>query len=153
MNSRAKTTVELALRLLLGAVLFYTGFSKIKNAWEFAEILANFDLLPPAANQILAVTLPWSEIATGLLLVFGVWTRAAALLAAAMFAAFTLAIISALVRGLDIDCGCFGTDAAAHVGLRALAIDLAGLVAAIAILLLHKPQTPATHNERLSTND
>jgi putative oxidoreductase len=119
------------LRLLLGGILFYAGFVKLNAGHAFAETIANFALLPAQANQILAVTLPWCELAAGLLLVFGVWVRASAIVAALFFAAFTAAIISALARGLDIECGCFGTDSGSRTGMKALAIDVALLALAL----------------------
>jgi len=126
--------VLLVLRLALGVVLFYAGFLKLRDGYAFAEAIANFRLLPAQANQIMAVVLPWLEVATGLLLVFGVWVRAAGLLAALLFVAFLGAIALALWRGLDIECGCFGTGSAARVGLKALAFDALWLVAALAVL-------------------
>lgn len=121
-------------RVLLGALLFYAGFSKLNAGHRFAETIANFALLPAQCNQILAVVLPWYEIAAGLMLVFGVWVRASALVAAVLFAAFTVAIASALARGLDIECGCFGTGSAGRAGARALALDLTGLLLAFVAL-------------------
>ena len=121
----------IALRVLLGGILFYAGFSKINAGHHFAETIANFALLPAQANQILAVVLPWCEMPAGLLLVFGVWVRASALVASLFFAAFTAAIISALARGLDIECGCFGTDSGSRTGIKALAIDIVLLALAL----------------------
>ena len=122
------------VRVVLGCVLLYAGVTKIKNGWEFAEAIANFGMLPPAGNQILAVLLPWWEIAAGALLIFGVWTRAAAIVSLLLFAAFAVAVISALARGLDIQCGCF-SNAASRVGAKTLAIDLGGLLASLLVLI------------------
>jgi putative oxidoreductase len=53
------------------------------------------------------------EIAAGVALILNVWARAAALLLAALLAVFTVGLASALARGIDLACGCFGgTDAA-----------------------------------------
>jgi hypothetical protein len=46
-------------------------------------------------------------------LVLNVWTRAAALLLAALLAVFTVGLASALTRGIDLACGCFGGSAQA----------------------------------------
>ncbi|MCY3022172.1 MAG: DoxX family protein [Planctomycetota bacterium] len=135
-RERLKTAVLVLLRLALGAVLFYAGFLKLRSGYSFAETIANFRLMPAQANQILAVVLPWCEVCAGLLLFFGVWVRAGGLLATLFFATFTAAILSALARGLDIECGCFGTDAATRVGLRALVVDILWLLAALAVLWL-----------------
>ena len=60
-----------------------------------------------------AITLPWIEIVAGVLLVIGLWARAAAFMCVGMNVVFIIAIISALRRGLDISCGCFGGGAEA----------------------------------------
>jgi len=135
-GSAPEKTWVVVLRVLLGAALFFAGITKIKSGWQLAEAIANYNLLPAAANQIFAVVLPWWEIAAGALLVFGVWTRAAALLALVLFSAFTIAVISALIRGLDIECGCF-SDASSRVGIRTLAVDAGGIVIAALVVIMN----------------
>ena len=66
------TLLALPARLLLGAVLLYAGFTKLNDAWRFAEMIANYRLLPAQANQVLALTLPWLEVILGLLLILSV---------------------------------------------------------------------------------
>jgi uncharacterized membrane protein YphA (DoxX/SURF4 family) len=127
--------LELPARLLLGGVLLYAGFSKLNDGWRFAEAIANYRLLPAQANQILALTLPWLEVALGLLLILGLWLRAAAGLSALLFFAFAAAVAAALARNLDISCGCFGTGGASQVGIKTLALDLFCFACAIVILL------------------
>lgn len=128
-----------AVRHLLGLLLFAGGLLKLGAGWTFAEAIANYRLLPAAANQLLAVALPWIEIVGGLLLIFDLWVRPSALLAAILFGAFGVAAGSALARGLDIECGCFGTGGAARIGLGTLAVDLLGLAAAAALLWKGSP--------------
>ena len=130
---KLKNSLRVCLRIALGGVLFYAGFSKITSAWQFAETIANFRLFPAVANQILALVLPWYELCAGLLLILGLWTRASAVLALVLFSSFALAVASALARGLDVRCGCFGTDSASKVGAIALAIDLCGMAGAIVL--------------------
>jgi uncharacterized membrane protein YphA (DoxX/SURF4 family) len=52
--------------------------------------------------------LPMLEIALGVLLLLGLGTRVAAILAGLFMIVFICAVSSAWVRGLSIDCGCFG---------------------------------------------
>lgn len=123
----------LVLRTALGAVLLAAGFSKLNDGWKFAEAIANYQLFPAQANQLAAVVLPWLEVCVGLMLVLALWQRAAALVAVLIFFAFGAAVISALGRGLDIQCGCFGTDQAVKLGARTLALDLACLTTALVV--------------------
>ena len=128
----------LLARLALGSVLLYAGVVKLADIAAFAEAISNFDLLPPLGNQLVARTLPCVEIVTGLLLICGLWLRGSALVSVLMFLGFSVAVVSALARGLNIECGCFGTDSGAQVGLHALAIEAAGLLAGILVLLFPK---------------
>jgi uncharacterized membrane protein YphA (DoxX/SURF4 family) len=52
--------------------------------------------------------LPVVEIAVGLLLVTGTFTRLAAVLGSVLMLAFIVGIASVWARGISIDCGCFG---------------------------------------------
>jgi uncharacterized membrane protein YphA (DoxX/SURF4 family) len=125
----------LLARLALGSVLLYAGIVKVPNRAAFAEAIANFDLLPPLCNQLAALTLPWVEIVIGLLLICGLWLRSTALVTVLLFLGFGAAVISALVRGLDIQCGCFGNDEGARVGLHTLAIETAGIAVGVLVFI------------------
>ena len=130
------------LRLALGGVLVYAAFPKLAEAHAFAGAIARYRLLPATFNQILAVTLPWIELAAGMLLVLRLWVRPAALLAAGLAVIFTLAVGSALARGLDITCGCFGTEGGARVGAWVLALDLGLLAGAWVVYRLERETGP-----------
>ena len=56
------------------------------------------------------------EVVAGLCLMTNVRSRSGAVLSTALLAAFTMGVIAALLRGLDIECGCFGTADASTVG-------------------------------------
>ena len=68
--------VILALRLLLGAVFVYAAYTKLRQSWLlFALSIDSYQLLPEWAVFALARTLPWLELALGVLLIAGVWLR------------------------------------------------------------------------------
>jgi putative oxidoreductase len=75
---------------------------------EFASGIDNFKILPWSISVALAFYLPWLEIFCALALVFRSLYRGALAILSASIVAFTLAILAAKVRGLDITCGCFG---------------------------------------------
>ncbi len=75
------------------------------------------------------------ELLAGAALVLGVARRGAALIAAFLMVVFIAAIASALVRGLDISCGCFDTAGGHKVGLDLLWRDVLLLLAAAVPLL------------------
>lgn len=99
---------DLALRLIVGSVFLYAGTVKLTAPQTFADNIATFRLLPTELVGLLALGLPPFEVALGGLLVSGVWRRTAALGALGLSGVFALALISAMLRGLDVDCGCMG---------------------------------------------
>jgi len=115
--------VNVILRLLVGGVFVSAALFKIADPANFALAVANYRLAPHALNNLIAVLLPWIEMLSGLLVLTGIWLRAAALVIASLTAIFILAIVSALMRGLNIECGCFGTVGGRHIGLFSLLID------------------------------
>ena len=98
----------------LGAVFIYASLDKIAHPLDFARIVYRYQLAGPSAAlgvvpaNVLAVVLPWVEIATGLLLITGLWRREAALVAGAMLVMFLVAVGYVLWQGIDVGhCGCF----------------------------------------------
>lgn len=122
--ARTWTTPEPAIvvaRVVAGALFVIAGLSKIGEAPQLAEDIANFHLVPGGWQNAMAVVLPWIELLAGGAMLTGVRGRAGAWLATAMMVVFTLAVVSAMARGLDIACGCFGTLDAPRVGTLKLA--------------------------------
>ena len=54
------------------------------------------------------MTLPWLELLVGICLIGGILVGGALLASITMAAMFVFALSSALYRGLEISCGCFG---------------------------------------------
>ena len=127
-----------AARVLLGGVMFYAGFLKLSNVSLFATDIAHYKLLPGVLERFLAVVLPWNEVVVGAMLLLGLWTRAAALLVAAMFGMFAVAVITALYRGLDINCGCLGHASAGPLGYKTLAFEALGMSLALGVYYFSK---------------
>jgi uncharacterized membrane protein YphA (DoxX/SURF4 family) len=113
-----------------GRVVITTHASASPDLSVFAQDVLNYRVPPRALNNLVAITVPWIEIVAGLLLVFGVWKRASALVIALMLVVFIVAIGQAVARGLNINCGCFGTLDGRKVGLIGLAEDAVMLAAA-----------------------
>lgn len=97
----------LFLRIGLGLVFVYAGVLKIQDPIAFAGSVAAYKLLPYFFNYLVAATIPWVELTSGMLLIIGYRVKAAAGIIAAMNILFIVLLASTIVRGLDIDCGCF----------------------------------------------
>ena len=106
----------------------------LANPADFARDIDNFKILPWPISVALAFYVPWLEIICALGLVFRLLYRGALSILIASIVVFTLAIIAAKFRGLDITCGCFG-HASQHWSFPShLATNLAILVALLALL-------------------
>ena len=98
--------------LVLAGVMklgFIGGSAQAENApLVFALSLQSFKLLPDALVPVVTYFVPWCEVVAGGLMLLGVWSRQSGAVAAGMLLVFTLALGSVLVRGLPVECGCFG---------------------------------------------
>jgi uncharacterized membrane protein YphA (DoxX/SURF4 family) len=117
-------------QVVIGLLFAWAALAKIGDAQGFAAQVHNFRLLPVALENIVAVTLPWIELVAAMALVLNIRARSGAMLVFAMLAVFTVAIVAALVRGLDFECGCFGTADASRVGLVKVLENVAMLAVA-----------------------
>jgi uncharacterized membrane protein YphA (DoxX/SURF4 family) len=119
--------------LALGLLLVTAALAKIGDTAALAQQVHNYRLMPVWSENLLALAVPWIELLAGLSLVLGVRPRAGAWVATASLLVFTVAVASAMARGLDFECGCFGTADATHVGAVKLVQNLGmlalGLVA------------------------
>lgn len=102
-------------RLVLGGVFIAAGAVKVGDLSASGRAVAAYRLLPFDVAMFVGTVQPFVEIALGVLLVVGLGTRLAAVISGLMLIAFTIGIVSAWIRGLRIDCGCFsrGGDLAA----------------------------------------
>jgi uncharacterized membrane protein YphA (DoxX/SURF4 family) len=95
------------VRIVLGAIFIYASMDKIANMPDFAKVILNYRILPVQLVNLLAIFLPWLEFVLGVFLIIGKFERASLLVYSAMMVVFIIALSQALIRGLDISCGCF----------------------------------------------
>ena len=100
----------ITIRVVLGATFLYSAAGKLFNSEDFAKSILRYDFLPVYFVNILAIVLPWLEFVFGILLILGIYKKAASVLAGASLVMFLIALISAAARGLDINCGCFSLE-------------------------------------------
>lgn len=112
----------------VGIVFLYASVLKIADPAGFAQSIKYYKLVPLWGVNAIALVLPWWELSAALALLVPGWRRAGAVMIFGMTCVFIGAIASATVRGLDISCGCFGTQSA-KVGFVLLAFDFALLLA------------------------
>jgi uncharacterized membrane protein YphA (DoxX/SURF4 family) len=110
-------------RIILGGIFVYAAAGKILYPASFAEAVSNYQLLPLKLTNMVAITLPWIEFVAGLLLLNGFRTKTGNAIIFFCLCLFTVGVVAAIVRGLDINCGCF-SEASRRVGLSFLAEEM-----------------------------
>jgi len=132
--------VLLAFRLVLGGLFVYAGAVKVLEPLDFAQNVRNYQLVGQSLSFVAAIILPWLEILAGLALILGVWTRGAALAVTGLLVFFIVLTAVTMVRGLDVDCGCFGS-LSRKSGWGVILEDL-GMLALGLSILLDRPINP-----------
>lgn len=97
----------LVCRWILGIVFIYASVYKIEMPLQFAKSIYNYQLIPDFAINAMAIFLPWIELFAGIGLIAGFFTPGSIRIIGGLLLIFMAAIIITLLRGIDIDCGCF----------------------------------------------
>ncbi len=138
--------VVLGCRILLAALFLVAAPAKLLDPKAFAIAIDNYHFLPRMLVNLWAVGLPWVEVVVGVILLTGPnfaqpfdrLTEAAAFLSALMYLSFVIALGSALVRGLDINCGCFAPQGTDVINWTYLVRDSALLIASLVVFFFHR---------------
>ncbi|MDP7565251.1 MAG: MauE/DoxX family redox-associated membrane protein [Candidatus Marinimicrobia bacterium] len=122
-------------RILLGLMFIYASLDKIAHPEEFAKQIGYYKVLPFGVENILGIVLPWTELIIGICLIAGLLVDGATLLSIIMMLVFILAISQAMLRGIDITCGCFKVSADSDkLGLDTIIRDIVFLVMSFIVL-------------------
>ena len=123
------------VQVAVGCVFLAAALGKIGDLTAFALQVHNYRLAPVWSEHLIAMTLPWVELLTGLALLLGLQARSGAVIALGLMLVFTAAVASAWARGLDFECGCFGKAVAGKIGAKKFA-ENAGLTLLAGLALI-----------------
>jgi uncharacterized membrane protein YphA (DoxX/SURF4 family) len=108
-NKTPAAILALILRIALGVIFVYAAWTKLREPWAmFAISIDSYQVLPAWAVELTARGLPWFELLLGVLLITGLLRRTAMLSTSLLLLVFFGLMIRALIKGMEIDCGCFG---------------------------------------------
>ena len=142
-DDRRQTYLVLAVSLAMAGIFIYAGIDKIRDPLQFADSIAAFGILPAVFISLMALALPPFEIACGLLLLWSPTRRVGALAIVLISVVFFSALLSALVRGLTLDCGCFGVGAPSRPRMwLELALNVLFLLGALSVYRRSTPRLP-----------
>jgi putative oxidoreductase len=112
---------ERLCRWTVAGIFLAAAVPKILDPAGFASDISHYALVPDILVNAQAVILPWIEAVLALALLAGFAVEGGLVLSGLLFAVFLAALGQAWVRGLDINCGCFGhTEARDNVGIAFL---------------------------------
>lgn len=98
-------------RLILAWVFIRAGLPKVQDPVAFAASIDAFRMISGRLSLWVAVILPWLELSIGIGLLTPWLRRASGWIIAFLLGIFIALHSSAWIRGLNIDCGCFGESA------------------------------------------
>jgi len=98
----------LLCRVILAGVFIFASWHKAMHPELFAISVRSYQILPVSLSNLFALGVSWGEMLAGVMLLAGVLIRPAAGALMLLLGVFIAAIVTVLVKGLVIDCGCFG---------------------------------------------
>jgi uncharacterized membrane protein YphA (DoxX/SURF4 family) len=108
-QSKGLRVAAIAVRIVLGVIFIYSAYAKLKDPWAlFAMSIDSYGLLPLPWVEFVARTLPWFELLLGVWLITGLFSRISTIFSSLLLATFFALMIRARVKGMEINCGCFG---------------------------------------------
>jgi uncharacterized membrane protein YphA (DoxX/SURF4 family) len=132
-----RSVIALLCRVILGVILVYASIDKIVHPAEFAKAIGNYNVLPFGLENLLGIVLPILELLVGICLVFGIMLDGSAIITAGMMTVFIIALSQAMIRGIDINCGCFKVtveNGGHQVGIRRIIEDFLFLGMSLMVL-------------------
>jgi uncharacterized membrane protein YphA (DoxX/SURF4 family) len=124
----------IAIRIFFGFIFIFAAVTKIADPAGFSQSIFNYRLIPDFLINFLAIAFPWIELVAGILLVFGVSVKENSAILSGLLVIFILAITISLFRGLNIDCGCFGTVEGSKVGLLKILENIGLLILGLILI-------------------
>jgi uncharacterized membrane protein YphA (DoxX/SURF4 family) len=142
-SRRVLDLVGTLVRVALAGIWLVSGGVKLADRIGTAVAVDAYDVLPTRFVPVVASVLPLFEIALGVLLLVGVGTRVAAVVSAALLVVFLAGLAQAWIRGLSIDCGCFGGGGAVAPGETQYGLELVRDLGFLALAgwLIARPHT------------
>lgn len=115
MNKFPPSTIIAPLcRVVLGAIWTVAGATKLGKIASTTQSIEAYQIFSFEWARFLATIIGPVEIIGGILLMLGVFVRACSAVSLVVLVIFVTGLVQALIRGLSINCGCFGTGGVAE---------------------------------------
>ena len=125
-----KGGLKWAIIVVVGGYFLLAGLSKLADTDAFARSILRYQLVGSFWATLAAMWFPWAEVLSAIGLCLPALRKAAVWLLFSMLVVFEVALFSALIRGLDINCGCLGTlvDSGVSFSILRNLVFMAGLL-------------------------
>lgn len=135
MKFLTNTYVLWITKVFIGLIFVLSGIEKIADPAGFSDAIANYKLIPNFVINFFAISIPWIELVSGILLIFNQYIKENAFIYISLMSIFTIMVLIAVLRGLDIDCGCFGTQNVQAVGITKIIENLALIILGVYVFI------------------
>lgn len=132
-RNRARFIIVRGIMICVAAILFWSGVEHLRNPFAFLSSILKYKLLTERPATFVASVLPVFQTLLAGMMFLGVARRFTSFCAAGLLSLFTLVQASALARGLEIGCGCFG--AASNAPITLYSVGRVATLAALAWLM------------------
>jgi putative oxidoreductase len=127
LKRRLLTVLEWICRLVVAGTFLLAAVPKLLDPLSFAKAIVNYRIVLPVIGQgyvyLAAIFFPALEAVGAVALLFNRWKKVGSLVCGALLILFLVLIGQAVIRGLNIDCGCFGSGAVAQALAKKVGID------------------------------
>lgn len=123
---KARDVIGHLCAVVVAGFFCFASYEKIMDVRQFAVEIGNYKMawMNPQYVNIPAIILPWIELVAALALIFPKTRKGAALVIGGMLCFFIYAVYdAAIVRHLEISCGCFGKESGA-AGWKTIGTDV-----------------------------
>ena len=97
------------VEIIVGLAFLWAGIVKLMDPSAFLSAILTYEVFSYEVSVIASLGVPYLELCVGACLVFRAMIGGARLLAVVLLFVFIILLSQAAMRGLDVDCGCFGS--------------------------------------------
>ena len=109
-SPRITRGLEWICRCALALVFVFAAVEKLMDPYAFASSTYAYRVVPPAVANVVGIAVPAVEILAAIALLTGLFWRGGAVVLGGLLVLFIAALFQAILRGIDISCGCFGKE-------------------------------------------
>ena len=110
--------LNIMFRVVLGFIFLTAAVAKLGDLNGFAKEIGNYQIVPDFLRNLMAITIPWIELVCSLFIISGIRIKSSVTIIGILIIIFNIAIFIALLKGLNINCGCHTQIMAEQVGWR-----------------------------------